>query len=559
MKRLEELLLRNSWLIVIFFSLPVVWALFVPGFYGASDDIHIAWLHQMDATIKAGKFPPRFVPDLSFRFGYPLFNFVFPLPFYVGEIFHLVGLSFVDSIKVVFILSVPISAYLMYRLLREFTGAILSMAGAVLYIYTPYRSTDIYVRGAIGEVVAFIFLPLVVWAIVKLTKETSSSKRRVGEWIGILGLSIAALVMSHNITSYIFLGLLVPLLLSKIFSNKSFSFPTFSKIFIGIILGLLASIYFWLPAIKDSRLMRYDTIFNYVDHFPTIKQLVTPYFGYGASVAGPGDGMSFFLGSGNLLLIVAGIVLFITYYRSFTKDQKTLIFWAIAVLAISVLMINHRSIFLWKSIPNLGYLQFPWRFLIVTTFVSPLFIIAFTKYKFSSYVGILIILATVVLNFSYFKPNEFLGRKDDYYLNRYIPAPDASAEYKKTQEEYLRLPKDTLVRPGKVYPRIIGEGKERINILRSNNLDATFQITSEKDVLVNYNKYYFPGWIAKIDDREANLIPGKPFGQIVLSVPAGIHKVEVKFVETNFKKVLDYISLATILMCFILIFKYRKA
>ena len=47
------------------------------------------------------------------------------------------------------------------------------------------------------------------------------------------------------------------------------------------------------------------------------------------------------------------------------------------------------------------------------------------------------------LNFNYFKTSEYLGRGDDYYINRYIPVPIASSEYLKTSEEYLRLPKET--------------------------------------------------------------------------------------------------------------------
>ena len=82
MEKLEKLLARYWIFIILFFSIPAVWALLVPGFYGASDDLHIAWLQQMDKIIKMGQIPPRFVPDLSFGFGYPLFNFVFPLPFY---------------------------------------------------------------------------------------------------------------------------------------------------------------------------------------------------------------------------------------------------------------------------------------------------------------------------------------------------------------------------------------------------------------------------------------------------------------------------------------------
>jgi len=150
--------------------IPAVWALLVPGFYGASDDIHIAWLFELHKTLMMGQIPPRFVADLSFGFGYPLFNFVFPLPFYLAEIFHLSGFSLVDSIKALFFITIPISGYFMYLLMRQFTNKDLSLVAAVLYIYTPYRSVDLYVRGAVGEIVSFMFLPLILLSVIKVSK-----------------------------------------------------------------------------------------------------------------------------------------------------------------------------------------------------------------------------------------------------------------------------------------------------------------------------------------------------------------------------------------------------
>src|SRR5258708_8152814 len=112
--KFDLILEKYWWLFILFFSIPTVWALLVPGFFGVSDDLHVAWLMEMDRTLKSGQFPPRFVPDLSFAYGYPLFNFVYPLPFYIGEVFHTLGLSFVDSTKAVFLITAPLSAIFMY-------------------------------------------------------------------------------------------------------------------------------------------------------------------------------------------------------------------------------------------------------------------------------------------------------------------------------------------------------------------------------------------------------------------------------------------------------------
>ena len=86
------------------------------------------------------------------------------------------------------------------------------------------------------------------------------------------------------------------------------------------------------------------------------------------------------------------------------------------------------------------------------TFIVPLLLITLQKIKFSLWINLFIISASLVTGFLIFKPNDFLGRMDGYYLNRYIPTLELSKEYQGLQEEYLRLPKDTKQRPDKKYP-----------------------------------------------------------------------------------------------------------
>ncbi len=529
-KKIESLVVKYVFFVILILSLPAIWSLFVPGYYGASDDLHIAWLHQMDATLRLGQFPPRFVPDLSFGFGYPLFNFVFPLPFYVGEIFHLLGLSFVGSIKTVFLISLPFSGYFMYKFLKEHTSFWLALAGAIIYIYTPYRATDIYIRGAIGEIFAFIFPPLVAFAISKIAKDKQSLALHAKDWkwVSLLGISTAGLILSHNIMAYMFFPFLV--ILSLLIGFKL-------KTFFGFVLGLLISIYFWLPVIVESSLMKYGTgNFNYIDHFPTIKQLITPYFGYGASVPGPYDGMSFFMGTVNLVLVATAIIFF--------KKLNKISLWALGMIAISVFMMNFRSTVFWDNLPLIAYFQFPWRFLSLTAFATSILVIALDGFKYSKQIGMLLVTGVIALNFSFFKPHDFLGRGDEYYLNRYIPTPAASSEYLKTQEEYLRLPKDTEVRPDKRSPYM--------------GLNNLFNVDYKEEFVFDYYKYYFPGWEVKIDGVKVEVRAGKPYGQVQFDVPAGKHIIEVSFKETPFRMILNIVSLLSVIIAITMVIRKRN-
>ncbi len=539
---INNLLSKYWYLALILIVIPTSFSLLVPGYYGASDDLHIAWLSQMDKILRAGQIPPRFVPDLSYGFGYPLFNFVFPLPFYMGEAFHFLGFSFVDSIKAVFFASLFLSAFSMFFLLKEFLTKPLAIAGAVIYTYAPYRAVDLYIRGAVGEAVTFIFLPLIVLSLIK----SIDSRKEKFRWVGIGAVSIGGLILSHNITAYMFLPFTFLLIALLVFFNKTDFKKISIQIFITIFLGLLISIYFWLPALVDSKLMKYDTVFNFADHFPTIKQLITPYWGYGASVPGPYDGMSFFLGLPILILTIFGTFTFFVVKKSMHNKEKVLFIWALISLFIAIFLMNYRSSFIWSNLPLLPYFQFPWRFLIITTFISPVFLIVFKRFPYGSLIASILIAVTILFSFNYFKPQDFLGRTDGYYLNKYIPVPLASEEYKKTQEEYLRLPTYTTYRTKANLPLIYPFNDSIQNLKKINDLKTEFETFSQTQETINYNKYYFPGWFVLVDNQRIDIKPGVPYGQITFNIPPGRHKILIGFEETSLKLILDIISLSSL-------------
>lgn len=557
MKKFLEFLDNNFWIFIILIPLFSFLALFLkPGYFGVSDDIHIAWLHQMDQVVRSSKLPPRYVPDLSYGFGYPLFNFVFPLPFYLGESFHLLSFSLVDSMKIVFALSLFLSFLSMYFLLRGLTSKWISLLGATIYLYAPYRATDIYVRGAIGESLSFVFLPLVVLSFVSLID--SKGKKINFRLVGLGGLSIAGLILSHNITAYMFLplALFLPFFTFIAFRRKKDLF----FVSFAVLLGLLASSYFWVPAILDSKLMKYDTVFDYFDHFPTFKQLITPYFGYGASVPGPYDGMSFFIGLPQIVVFVLGLILFLVNLKSFSSLKLIHLLWSFFIFFYSLFMMNYRSGFLWKLIPYIAYFQFPWRFLTMTVFSSSLFVVVFEKLKLNNLFFFFSILVVLLVSLSYFKPSGYLERYDDYYLNRYVPSPQPSEEYKQTSEEYLRLPISTKVRSNQVEPVLFGSNFVVDSYNSLNALDFVAYVTvSEKDgAIINVRRYNFPGWNVKLDGGFVQTKSGEPFGQISFFVEEGKHKIEVYFSETLRNKILDFVSFFSFILLFYFLFDRKE-
>src|SRR5260221_1623841 len=218
-------------------------------------------------------------------------------------------------------------------------------------------------------------------------------------------------------------------------------------------------------------------------------------------------------------------------------------------------MMNYRTIPIWNAVPEMPYFQFPWRLLILTTFVSPLFLIPLGNLKYAKQLSLGLIVLIIGINAFQFRPHDFLGRTDSYYLNRYVPFPDASHDYDLTQEEYLRLPKNTQRRPDMLYRPIFyfGDQVVSINTLKNTPFNYEAKLGINPSGQVSFNKYLFPGWLVMVDGNLTSSSVGQPFGQINFPLSAGFHEVRVFFQETLANRFFDSISFLALIISVLLL------
>jgi len=527
-------------------TLPAIYYLIKPGFYEPQDLHHLADIYQMARAVASGQIPPRLGPDFTFGYGYPLFNFYYLLPFYLGAFVYALFGSLTTSFESVFVLSLILSVFGMYLFLREFFNRFPSLVGAFLFLYTPYRAVQTYVRGAMGEALALSLLPFVLWGVVRISKEPKNRKLVAGCAI-LMGLFI----ISHNYLwimtlPFVILFLLFLKMVEKNFSSRNLLITGLAS------LGLTA--YWWLPAFLENKLVSSVTPFLMEDHFPFIKQLIIPSWGYGASVWGPTDEMSFQIGIVNLVVttVVLGILLFA---RKLFRNKKFLFItlWAILGFFVSVFFMNIRSLFLWKILPFYQFIQFPWRLLFLTTFFTSVLaavIVHTLPKKFTKSTGLLIIGASLVLTIQHFRPSKVVFKGDDVYLQRFFESRNYS-------EDYLLLPNWVDERPPN--PPLLKFEAETAKISDIEEITPVYyrvEIDAEKPTTITFNSYYFPGWFAKIDSKISEIKPGKPYGQIELYVPEGNHNIEFFWKETTLRKIADYISLASLI--FLILFAKKR-
>src|SRR3989344_5590527 len=84
-------------------SIPILLPYFHAGYFPTHDgQWAVVRLADMYRTVKDLQIPARYSGYLNAGYGYPLFNFAYPFPYYVGLIPLSLGFGFVGSIKILF-------------------------------------------------------------------------------------------------------------------------------------------------------------------------------------------------------------------------------------------------------------------------------------------------------------------------------------------------------------------------------------------------------------------------------------------------------------------------
>lgn len=367
------------------FSLFSIGPLLMPGYHwGAQDARHsVYFLHQFDRAIQDGVLYPRWAPDFTFGYGYPFFNIYGPLSSYVGEALHLLGLSLVDAVKGVFALAAlasSLAAYLWLRLYSRPPGAVL---GALLYLYAPYHIANIYVRASLAETVALAFVPLCLWAFGRLYPANGAAGPGL-RGVLLAALSYAGLMLSSNLVALLFSPILGFYFLVRAWHRFDRAQPrrqlsrqswptalghglhTLVPAASGVALGLCLSAIFWLPAFLEYAHVRTDQwvggYYEYRTHFVYLFQLLLPNWGFGASLPGPDDGMSFQLGLAPLALAALSLL---RWPRLASAWRRTGLFLSLVTLAVVFLMLPVSEP-VWEAFGLVSFAQFPWRLLALT-------------------------------------------------------------------------------------------------------------------------------------------------------------------------------------------------
>ena len=489
----------------------------------------------------------RWAPDLGHGYGQPLFLFRPPFFYWISELWHLAGFDFVTAVNLSAALLVLAASASMYRLGRLYYGATGGWLAAAAYLYAPYFAVDLYVRSALEEFAAF---PLFALAICGFGAYAKTRRRR--DWL--LGAAAqAALMFCHFPAALLFTPLLVAWIVLTARMARSWLVAGAQTTAFAAALGLGA--WSWLPAMLEKADVSMGRLvegpLQYVNHFVYPLQLFDWKWGYGGSVPGPNDGMSFSLGWSHVLIAAAACAWIL--WRPKSGDPRLTQFFSTAALLLCVLMLPDAR-FLWEHLPLLQFVEFPWRMLgpavlcvaMLAAGLAPT-IDSLRRWRAPALAAALAFL--IVPNLTHLAPPRIV----DVDPALWTPAQLAASDFEST----------TL---GEVTPRwmeTVPPYDPRVTISPDGQwqdggrtpFSSAGQTTTRTPSRVRMPFAWFPGWTVRIDGKLAEAGPSPGSGLIEFSVPPGTHSVEVAFGRSPARRWGEGISLLSLVG--IVVFAWR--
>lgn len=514
--------------------------------WGHDGIFHLSRIASLrDAILANYDFPIKIYPNYFDNAGYGNGLFYPDIYLYLPALISCLGISVITSYKLLLTACSILTFMFMYKCSKSITNSHKAgLISAFVYTMSGYRLYDIYVREALGEVLALTFIPLAFYGFYHILWKDEK------EWpIFVIGFS--SILLSHIISSVLFIILLMIICciyIIHLLNNKR----RLGILLLSCLTTLLLVAYFYFPMIEQL----------YSDKFVLNTQTVqsnlaqTTYsFLYLFLDISLGIPFNITNVSGVGIIALAIIPIYFINYRKFQKDNNiTSTLFLLAILfTLPVLYI-----FPWdniqKILPHFSTIQFAWRFYIIAVFLFSLiigYILAKIKYKYL-YKTLLIFYSIIAfyhisIIYAYFIYSGMTGGNTQF--NSYTVGGG----------EYL---------PSKTNKTYLGK-----NIFNTNNENILLELNKQNNItqicyLNNHSSeptwietpiLYYKGYKAKSANTFLDVSKSEN-GFIQVILPNNIEKgiIQISYEGTTVQEITNWISLITLFIFFVYIFHKRK-
>ena len=514
---------------------------------GHDASFHFFRTYSFKIALEDGQLLPFINPNMMGGLGFAANLFYGILSSVVTFFISLFTPSWGLAVNLGIFFSIYLSGVTMYQFLWDVSGKRrIAILGAFLYMIAPYHLYDIYVRMALGEIFAFVFLPLVFHGIYDIVNHDGRKWYLVT--IGTAGLFLTHLVSTVMVGFFAFLFLLF-------YGRKRNLWELVKKLGISLGIAIFLALPSFLPLLEaklSSDYMVFDNVYMKTTGYHMEKRALSIFsFSHDYLVQSV---QCYIL----LLFFIALIIIFKRKQESF---QNTFFLASFSLLFLSLFLT--LKIIPWASLPNvLSIFQFPWRYLQLSSFFGAIVLSIFLS-KVSRQHLFSIGLAVVFLAMAV--PMLQKGIQNKGVDNQLIHTNDirkrgeiarsvgtASAEY---------LPRNAIYNYDYLKKRslepIVLKGNSHIMGVEKEGTHLSFSIEVEEESIIELPFIYYPGYQIK-NGKEKIASFETQNGLLGITLKPGTYEITT-FYQGTLWMILSYgISLVTFLIFSFLIYWTKK-
>jgi 6-pyruvoyl-tetrahydropterin synthase-like protein len=509
---------REAWLLLIVavVSAAVLLPIVLQGIPNGADlPNHLRFAMPFYESIKAGTLYPGWLAESNYGFGDPRFRFYPPGLYYLLTATRFLTGDWYWATVAAFLLIAVAGGLGVYFWARAICEPKIAMLAAIFYAVVPYHLNELYQASLLSEYAACSVLPFAFAFVERICR-----RRRAVDVAG-LGAAYALLILTHLPLTVI--GSLSLLIYGLFRLEKKTWLATLGRLALGVTLGLAASAFFWttmvaeLPWIKGGSVesnVYYDYRANFLFSSAALTNLNTWYANV-LSVALIG-------------FLLPALVLVVRFFRSSNRSLRA----ALLLTTAAFLMATPLSRPLWAIVPGLSQVQFPWRWLAITSLSGCVILAAsLPKWKEKLRTGVrayeLLVALAFVLSLGY-SATQIVWECD--YINRARLEPmlvemRGAVSFK----DWLPIGARDIVHVEKIDGNVQA-GDRPITVTSWAPQHRTFHVEPGAQTTARVRTYFYPYWVAMADGQQL-ATSAAPDGALLVSLPPNATNVDLIFRE----------------------------
>jgi len=558
---------KRAWLFAVLLSLATALVIISPFFWmgnasGHDFSFHVASWMDAAAQWRDGILLPRWTERANHGFGEPRFIFYPPISWMFGAALGLV-VPWILVPAVFIVLTQTLAGVCAFALGRRLFPQRGALVCAVCYAANPYALLIVYMRSDFAEQLALAFFPLLFLAAAEVSGLFDSPARSARRSIVFLAITFAAVWLTNAPAGVVASYSLAMLFVSTTVTTKSWRPLLHGGAALALGFGLTG--FYLVPAAYER---------SWVNISLALASGLKPSENFLYSVIADPEHNAFNRIASNaavLMIVLTTVFAALTFSRNrstarpFTKNL-----WS-ALVALSVmaafLMARISNIF-WIVLPELRFVQFPWRWMSILAIPFACFISTarvherFRGYRAASIIAAL--LAALTCTATYMVRHTWWDSEDVPVLLEALQNDEGFEGV----DEYDPLGDDHSLLP---------EKSERVTVMPATqeaqagikfDADVTVQhwtaerkevrITTRGPSVLKLRLLNYPAWRVKVNGAVA--VPEQTGETAQISVPltAGSSHVEARFIRTPDRTIGAVISGASVLIALLLIIRRRS-